>query len=39
MEAYFLVRHGEAQQAFERRPLHLSPLADDEVRVEVEAFG
>jgi NADPH:quinone reductase-like Zn-dependent oxidoreductase len=39
MEAYFLVRHGEAKQAFERRPLHLSPLADDEVRVEVEAFG
>lgn len=39
MEAYFLVRHGEAQQAFERRALHLNPLADDEVRIEVEAFG
>jgi NADPH:quinone reductase-like Zn-dependent oxidoreductase len=39
MEAYFLVRHGAAQQAFERRSLHLNALAHDEVRIEVEAFG
>ena len=38
-EAIFLVRKGDAEQAFERRNTELRSLKDQEVRIESEAFG
>ena len=38
-EAFFLVKKGDAKEAFERRPLELRSPEDREVVVEVEAFG
>jgi len=38
-EGYFLVKKGDANTAFELRPMELPELKDNEVIVEVEAFG
>lgn len=38
-EGYFLIKKGEANQAFALRPLELPALKNDEVLIEVEAFG
>ena len=38
-EAIFLIRKGDAEQAFERRNTELRSLKDQEVRIESEAFG
>ena len=38
-EAMVLVRKGDADQAFERRPIELRELASNEVLIESEAFG
>lgn len=38
-EAIFLVKKGDAEQAFERRNTELRSLKDQEVRIESEAFG
>jgi NADPH:quinone reductase-like Zn-dependent oxidoreductase len=39
MEAFYLVKYGAADTAFERRTLSLSPPAKGQVQIEVEAFG
>jgi len=39
MEAYFLVRHGNAETAFEKRALVLPAPGPGQVRIRVEAFG
>lgn len=39
MEAFYLVRNGSPEKAFERRECHTGPLLDNEVVVETEAFG
>ena len=38
-EAIFLIKKGDAGQAFERRNMELRSLKDQEVRLESEAFG
>ncbi|MBL4862001.1 MAG: zinc-binding dehydrogenase [Crocinitomicaceae bacterium] len=38
-EAFYLYRVGNADKAFEKRPLTLSSPTDKEVMIEVEAFG
>lgn len=38
-QAYFLVRYGKAEQAFECRTVALSPLRAGELCIEVESFG
>jgi NADPH:quinone reductase-like Zn-dependent oxidoreductase len=38
-EAIFLVKKGDAGVAFDRRPLEMPALKEQEVRVESEAFG
>jgi len=38
-EGYFLVKKGDSKQAFELRPFDLPSLQDNQVIVEVEAFG
>ncbi|MFY8139040.1 MAG: hypothetical protein ACOVMR_13085, partial [Flavobacteriales bacterium] len=38
-KAAFLVRQGEAEQAFEWREIAMPVAKDDEVLVAVEAFG
>lgn len=39
MEAFFLTRYGDADKAFERRPLTLPDPKPGQVLIEVEAFG
>jgi NADPH:quinone reductase-like Zn-dependent oxidoreductase len=39
MEAFYLVRNGAAETAFEKRELHLSPPKENQLRICVEAFG
>lgn len=39
MEAIYIVKNGPSDKAFERRPLSLPRLKDDEVNIKVEAFG
>ncbi len=39
MQAYHLVKFGKSTTAFELRDFTLPPIKDDEVLVEVEAFG
>ena len=39
MKAYFLVKNGNANEAFEERELQLDDPKDNEVQLEVEAFG
>lgn len=39
MEAYYIVKNGKPGKAFEKRPLNLPLPANNEVKVEVEAFG
>ncbi len=39
MKAYFLVKNGNSEQAFELRDLNLNEPGDDEVMIETEAFG
>jgi NADPH:quinone reductase-like Zn-dependent oxidoreductase len=38
-QAYYLVRKGSAEQAFELRDHLLGPLVKNEITIEVEAFG
>jgi NADPH2:quinone reductase len=39
MDAIYLVKHGKSEVAFERRPFHAAQPQNDEVLIEVEAFG
>lgn len=39
MEAIYIIKNGKPEIAFERRKISLSPLINDEVSIEVEAFG
>lgn len=39
MEAIYIIKNGKPEIAFERRKISLSPLKNDEVSIEVEAFG
>ncbi|MFN8715321.1 MAG: zinc-binding alcohol dehydrogenase family protein [Bacteroidota bacterium] len=39
MEAFYLVKNGDASAAFERRAHHLPEPAAHEVRIKVESFG
>jgi NADPH2:quinone reductase len=39
LEAFYLTRYGNADQAFEKRPLKLAAPAASQVRIAVEAFG
>ncbi|MDF1548408.1 MAG: zinc-binding dehydrogenase [Bacteroidales bacterium] len=39
MEAIYIIKNGKPEIAFERRKINLSPLKNDEVSIEVEAFG
>lgn len=39
MKAYYLVKNGKSQTAFELRDLQLSEPENEEVTIEVEAFG
>ncbi|TNE56232.1 MAG: alcohol dehydrogenase [Bacteroidetes bacterium] len=38
-EAYFLIRYGQSEQAFERRPIELESAKEGELCIEVESFG
>ena len=38
-EAFFLVKKGPADQAFERRDFEILEPKNDEVLIEVESFG
>jgi NADPH2:quinone reductase len=39
MQAFHIVKHGKPQKAFELRDITLPPLQENQVLVEVEAFG
>ncbi|NPA67007.1 MAG: zinc-binding dehydrogenase [Chlorobi bacterium] len=39
MKAFYLVKNGKSEDAFELRDLQLKEPGDDEVMIEVEAFG
>ena len=38
-EAYFLTKKGNANEAFDLRPLEIKTPQNNEVLIEVEAFG
>ncbi len=39
MKAYYLIKNGKSETAFELKDLHLNEPEDDEVTIETEAFG
>ncbi|MCP4121647.1 MAG: zinc-binding dehydrogenase [Bacteroidetes bacterium] len=39
MQAYYIVKHGKPKKAFELRDINIAPVQENEVIVEVEAFG